>query len=77
MQVTVEYMGFFKIDGVPSGSEVEVEEGTSIDRLLDRLMVKKEHRTYLRPIVAGERKPFSYQLKEGDDLFLYFPVGGG
>ena len=77
MKVTVEYMGFFKIDRVPSGSSVEVEAGTSIDRLLDRLNVAREHRTYLRPIVAGERKAFTYQLKAGDDLFLYFPVGGG
>ena len=77
MTIRLEYMGFFRIEHVPSGSEIKVSEGTCIDDLLDELGVQRQHRTYMRPIVRSERKPFTYQLQEGDDLFLYFPVGGG
>jgi hypothetical protein len=77
MQITLEYMGFITIEDVPSGSTIEVPEGTTIEQLLDRLGMEKQHRTYLRPLVDQGRKPFDYQLQEGDGLFLYFPVGGG
>ncbi len=77
MNITLEYMGFFRVEDVPSGSTVEVEEGSTIDQLLDRLGVEKAHRTYLRPLVQQERKSFDYILQDGDSLFLYFPVGGG
>lgn len=77
MQITIEYMGFFRIDGVPSNSVVEVEPDTTVSELLDRLDVKPEHRTYIRPIVNQTRRSFEYTLQDKDHLFLYFPIGGG
>jgi hypothetical protein len=77
MNIHLEYMGFFKIDGVPSGSEVECSPGTTIDALLDRLLVKKESRKFMVPLVNRVRQAFEHQLQDGESIFLYFPVGGG
>ena len=77
MQITIEYMGFFRIEGVPNNSKLEIEPATTVTQLLDQLQVKPEHRTYLKPIVNRERRSFDYPLQDGDNLFLYFPIGGG
>ena len=77
MTIRIEYMGFFKIDGTPNGSDLQAEAGTTVDALLDRLAVKRDHRKYLVPLVNRERKTFDHELQDGDVLFLYFPVGGG
>ncbi len=77
MQIIIEYMGFFRIEGVPNNSKLDIEPGTTVAQLLDQLKVKPEHRTYLKPIVNQERRSFDYTLQDGDHLFLYFPIGGG
>ena len=77
MKVTIEYMGFFKIEDVPSRSELEVEGGTTVTDLLDHLQVKKESRKYMIPLINRQRRGFETALGDGDHLFLYFPVGGG
>jgi len=70
-------MGFFRIDGVPNNSNLDIEPDTTVTQLLDQLQVKPEHRTYLKPIVNRQRRSFDYTLEDGDNLFLYFPIGGG
>ncbi len=77
VKVTIEYMGFFQIEGVPSNTVLEIPEGLTVDQLLDRLEVKKQDRTYLVPLINRQRKTLSTQLCHGDSLFLYYPVGGG
>ena len=77
MTVCLEYMGFFKIEGVPSGTALTMAPDTTVEALLDRLAVKQSHRKYLVPLVNRERKAFDFRLRDGDVLFLYFPVGGG
>jgi molybdopterin converting factor small subunit len=77
MKILIEYMGFFKIKDVPSKSEIEVDDGTTIEELLDKLDVPQEHRKYLTPLVRRKREKLDYRLQDGDDLFLHYPVGGG
>jgi molybdopterin converting factor small subunit len=77
MKVTIEYMGFFNIEDVPNNSELEVPDGLTVGELLDRLDVKEEDRTYLVPLINRQRKDMRSELSDGDNLFLYFPVGGG
>ncbi len=77
MTIRLEYMGFFKIENAPSNSTVEVPSQTTVDAFLDRLLVKKDARKFMVPLINRERKPFDYVLNDGDSLFLYFPVGGG
>jgi molybdopterin converting factor small subunit len=77
MMIRLEYMGFFKVESTPSNSIVEAPVHTTVDALLDRLLVKKEARKFMVPLVNRERKPFDHVLEDGDSLFLYFPVGGG
>lgn len=77
VKVTIEYMGFFHIEGVPSNTVLDLPEGLTVDQLLDRLEVKAQDRTYLVPLINRQRKTLATQLQDGDSLFLYYPVGGG
>ena len=77
MKVTIEYMGFFKIENVPSRTVLETKQNTTVGELLDTLQVKKEHRNHMVPLINRKRRTFDTPLADGDKLFLYFPVGGG
>lgn len=77
MKVTIEYIGFIKIDGVPSNSVIELPGGITVDQLLDRFGMSQQDRTYLIPIINRQRKSRETVLADGDSLFLYYPVGGG
>ena len=77
VKVTIEYMGFFRIEEVPNNSEIDIPEHTTVEELLDRLGVKEQDRTYLVPLVNRQRKGFGTEIEDGDSIFLYYPVGGG
>lgn len=77
MRITVEYIGFLKIEGVKSGSVVEFPDGTKAEDVLDRFQLTGSYRKFIIPIVNGERSPQNRQLADGDRLFIYLPVGGG
>jgi len=77
MTITLEYMGFFKIEDVPSRTRIEIDTGSTVESLLDGLHVKKEHRAHMVPLINRQRRTFDSILQDGDNLFLYFPVGGG
>jgi len=77
MQVTIEYLGFFHINNVASGSRIETAPGSTVEEILDKLKVKPEDRTYMIPLINRQRNSFDTPLHDGDTLFLYFPVGGG
>ncbi len=77
MQITVEYIGFLKIEDVKSGSIVEFPEGTCAADILDRFKLTGPYRKFIIPIVNGERSAQDRALKDGDRVFIYLPVGGG
>ena len=77
VKVTIEYMGFLQIAGVPNNSELDLPEGLTVEELLDRIDVKEKDRTYLVPLVNRKRRNLVTELQDGDSLFLYYPVGGG
>jgi sulfur carrier protein ThiS len=77
MNITVEYVGFLKLEGIKSGSVLEFPEGTTAAGVLDGFGLTGSYRKYIVPIVNSERSPQERALKDGDHLFIYLPVGGG
>ncbi|MBN1269342.1 MAG: MoaD/ThiS family protein [Kiritimatiellae bacterium] len=77
MKVRLSFVGYLKIDGVASGGTVSVAANTTIADLLTRHNVRPEHQRYITAAVNGEEKKLSHVLKDGDDLALFMPIGGG
>jgi len=77
MKITIEHVGFLKIDGVKPGAVVEFPEGTTVAEVLDHFELKAGWRKYIIPIVNGERSSQERVLADGDRLFIFLPVGGG
>jgi hypothetical protein len=77
MRITIEYIGFLKIEGVKSGSIVEFPDGIKASDVLDRFNLVGSYRKFIIPIINGERSSQDRLLNDGDKLFIYLPVGGG
>ena len=77
MKITVSHVGFLHLKGVKNNSTIEVDDSTTVEALLDRCGVKKEHQRYIVPVVNEKKRDLSYRLKNHDSLFLYLPIGGG
>jgi len=61
-----------------NGETMEVEDGLSIDRLLDRLSVKREFTAVaLNREVAPKSSYAETRLQEGDRVEIVRPMGGG
>jgi sulfur carrier protein ThiS len=77
MKITLEYLGFLKIESIQSGSVVDVPDGSTAASILDMCKLNGSYRKYIVPIINGERTSHDRVLKEGDRMFIYLPVGGG
>ncbi len=77
MKISITFVAILKIEGVKNGSHLEIEQDTSIDDLLTKYNISKEHQRYIIPFVNREQKKISYVLQENDALKLFLPVGGG
>jgi hypothetical protein len=77
MRITIEYIGFLKIEGVKSGSIVEFPDGIKASDVLDRFNLVGSYRKFIIPIINGERSSQDRLLNDGDRSFIYLPVGGG
>jgi len=77
MKITLEYIGFLKIEGIKSGTVVEVPNGSTAASILDMCKLTGSYRKYIVPIINGERSSHDRVLKDGDRMFIYLPGGGG
>ncbi len=77
MKIDIEFGALLNIEGMESGSYIEIMEGTTIADLLTKYNIKEEHQQYIILSVNGEQKRLSYVLQEDDSLSLYLPIGGG
>jgi hypothetical protein len=77
MQVTIRHVGYLNLTGVENGASVKIDVSTSVENLLDRFRVRKEHQRYIVPVINGRKARLSTILRGGDSLFLHLPVGGG
>ena len=53
----------------------EVEEGTTVDALIDRLGVPKDQAKLI--FINGRKQDSGYRLEAGDRVGIFPPVGGG
>jgi hypothetical protein len=77
MNVTIRFVGYLDLAGVKSGSAVEIGESQSVEELLDRCRMRKEHQQYVVPVINGKKARLSAVLHDGDVVFLHLPAGGG
>ena len=77
MNILLEYTAVLDVQGVPSGSRLELPEGAGVADVLNLLRVRKEHQKYVVPFVNGEKKRLEDTLRDGDTLMLSLPIGGG
>jgi sulfur carrier protein ThiS len=77
IRISVQFPAIMQLEKLKSGSDVEVPAGTTIEELLTRFQVKKEHFQYISAIVNGEKSSLSHRLQNREELRLVLPVGGG
>lgn len=77
MKIRVRYAEYIRIEEVENGGTLEIEEGTTVRQLLQRLTMEEQYRDFFHPIIDKQRQSNDYVLREGDDLLLYLPSGGG
>ncbi|MFP4686553.1 MAG: MoaD/ThiS family protein [bacterium] len=73
MKITVSHVHPLKID-VEDEEEIEVEDGVTVDELLNEFDIPREQRHFVRPEINGEEKQISAKLSEGDHLHLFMHV---
>ena len=77
MHATIRYVGYLHLTGAENGGSVKIDGSTSVEDLLDRFRVRKEHQRYVVPVINGRKAKLSTILRDGDTLFLHLPAGGG
>jgi hypothetical protein len=77
MKILLEYTAVLDAKGAASGSHVDLPDGAVVSDVLDLLHVKKDHQKYVVPFVNGDKKRLTDTLRDGDQLTLSLPVGGG
>ena len=56
MKISITFPATLKIEGVKNGSHLEIEQETSIEDLLTKYNISKEHQRYIIPFVNREQK---------------------
>ncbi len=77
MKVTLNYAAVLKLEKVSSGSTVDLSEGTTVSQLLSDYRIKEEHKRYILVFVDEKKRDLNYVLRDGEELNLYIPIGGG
>jgi molybdopterin converting factor small subunit len=77
MKVTLNYAAVLKLEKVNSGSTVDLSEGTTVSQLLSDCCIKEEHKRYILVFVDEKKRDLNYVLRDGEQLNLYMPIGGG
>lgn len=77
MKIFVEYTGVLDVKDVPSGSQVELPDKSTIGALLSHLKIKTEHQRFVVSAVNGKQQRASSRLMDGDRVLLSLPMGGG
>ena len=73
MKITVSHVHPLNID-VEDDEEIEVEDGLTVDELLDELGIPQDQQKFVRPQVNGEEHRISERLSNGDHLHLFMHV---
>lgn len=77
IRVAVHFTGLVNIRNITSGSSMDIPGGTSVSELLSTLGIIEQHKRYLIVMVGGKKVTVSHLLRDGDEIRLFLPVGGG
>jgi len=77
MKIRLYYPAMMRIEKVQSGGEIDIPDHATIDVLLQKLALSREHVRFILVYVNGEKRGLSHRLHHNDVLKLYLPVGGG
>ena len=77
MLIKLNYTGYLKLEGVETGTVLEVEEGSTVGDLLARFAVDRQKQRFLRIFANEEKADPSYVLRDGDELTVIMQIGGG
>jgi sulfur carrier protein ThiS len=74
MKVKVKLYGDFLRQG-PEESITELKDGSTVEDLLERFGISE--RSYIIILINLKRSWFEDELKDGDTVSIFSPVGGG
>ncbi|HMP90427.1 MAG TPA: MoaD/ThiS family protein [Kiritimatiellia bacterium] len=77
MRIHLEYVAMLKVDGPPSGCDMEVATGTTTGDLLHQLAIPVHHQKSVSVFVNDKWVTRSSILEENDRVFLSVPMSGG
>jgi sulfur carrier protein ThiS len=77
MQITLNYVGYLKFAGIPSGSRIEVADGSTIASLLSEHGISTAQQRFLTVFVDEKPAELGDELSAGDELTVVIQVGGG
>lgn len=77
VKVHLEYTAVLKLKGPPSGTTLDLPEGTTTADLLRTLHIPSSHQSHVAVFVNGQRTRPSHVLKDGDRVHLAVPMSGG
>lgn len=77
MKVMLNYAAVLKLERVNSGSTVDLTEGTTVSQFLSDCNVKEEHKRHILVFVDEKKQDLHHVLRDGEELSLYLPIGGG
>jgi len=77
MEIKLSYVGWLKLEGVKSGSTVQVQDGSTIRQVMSRYKIPDNQQKFITPFVNNEERDPGYVLRDQDELSLQFNPGGG
>ena len=77
MKIELEFAAVLNVKDVRSGSVLEIEPGTTVTDLLNRLQIDVAYHKFVIPFVNGRKAKTGEAFKDNDKVFLSLPVGGG
>jgi molybdopterin converting factor small subunit len=77
MKINVKFLGLLKLEGIKSGSDIEISDGTTVSEFMNRYVAKKEHHRFIIVMTNEKKVDLSYELKQNDAVSLFLPFGAG
>jgi sulfur carrier protein ThiS len=77
MKVKLEFVALLNIENMKSGDWIELEAPSTITDLLTKIGISDRHQKFVIPFINQKPARRSSSLEDGDEVYLFLPVGGG
>ena len=77
IEVKVSITGVLKRPNNKNDFNIELPDNSTLRSLLYKLDYNEDHISYIIPIINGRKGDLRVVLKNGDEVILTLPVGGG